>query len=278
MSHFDHIAIVDWSSGNDTGPRPRKDAIWIGQSGQAPVYARNREVAENTLTALIAATLTAGRRLLVGFDFPFGYPRGFATAVTGRPDPVALWAWLHDHVQDSPKANNRFDVAGQLNRMLPGIGPFWFNALKRDIPDLPRKDTRAGHGMAERRACELATKGAFACWQMGGAGAVGGQVMTGVPLLHRLRQRFAGQIAVWPFEPLTRPVAFVEVWPTLINARVKAHEGQGRIRDAAQVGLLADALARLPQDRLGAMLDVEAPEEGWIFGLGFETELLNACP
>ena len=30
MKTFDTVAIVDWSGGNDTGTRPRKDAIWLG--------------------------------------------------------------------------------------------------------------------------------------------------------------------------------------------------------------------------------------------------------
>ena len=50
---FDRVLMVDWSSGNDTGPRPRKDAIWLGEStaqgDAAPLYLRNRVVAEALL-------------------------------------------------------------------------------------------------------------------------------------------------------------------------------------------------------------------------------------
>ena len=42
MTQFDTIAVVDWSGGNDTGPKPRKDAIWLGvvRNGEAeePLY------------------------------------------------------------------------------------------------------------------------------------------------------------------------------------------------------------------------------------------------
>ncbi|MEO0370891.1 MAG: gephyrin-like molybdotransferase Glp [Pseudomonadota bacterium] len=281
MTKFDTVAIVDWSAGNDTGSRPRKDAIWMGiaRDGQTeePVYLRNRPVAEHAIADLIDAELAAGRRLFLGFDFPFGYPRGFGEALTGSEDPFALWAWLEARLEDSPKANNRFDLAGQINRQFPGIGPFWFNGLGRDIDGLPRKDTRDGHGMPELRRVEAQSKGTFSCWQLGGAGAVGGQVLTGLPVLERLRRRFSGQVAVWPFEPLDRPVAFVEIWPGLINAAVKDAEAQGGIRDAHQVRLLSRAVSRLPQARLRAMLDVDAPKEGWIMGQGFETELTQAA-
>ena len=42
-------------------------------------------------------------------------------------------------------------------------------------------------------------------------------------------------------------------------------------------GYSARALARLAPERLAAMLDVSAPEEGWILGLGFEDELQAAA-
>ena len=182
---FDSFAMVDWSGGNDTGPAPRKDAIWacVAREGEAeaPVYLRNRDLAETWLAELIAGELAAGRRLCLGFDFPFGYPAGFARALTGRADPLAVWAWMAEHLEDSPAGNNRFDLAGQINCALgDGRGPFWFNGLKREIDGLPRGQDGRVNSFAERRAAEAQASGTFTCWQMGGAGAVGGQVMTGI--------------------------------------------------------------------------------------------------
>ena len=281
MIPFDAVAIFDWSGGNDTGIRPRKDAIWLAHAraglADTPLYLRNREVAERTLTKMIEDALRDNIRLCIGFDFPFGFPRGFAKALTGKADPFAVWNWLEGQIKDTPNANNRFDVAAQINAMFPGTGPFWFNGLKRDIAHLPRKDTRQSHGMTERRVAEEATKGAFACWQVGGAGAVGGQVLIGLPVLNRLRKKFIDQIAVWPFEPLDRPISFVEIWPGLINPVVKRAEAHGGIRDAEQVRLLAQAVSGLHDDDLAAMLRVDAPEEGWIMGLGHEDKLNAAA-
>lgn len=290
MSRFDSHAIVDWSGGNDTGPRPRRDAIWMGlvRAGREmpPRYLRNRVEAEAALVALIEAELAAGRRLFIGFDFPFGYPAGFARRVAGADDALALWDWLAARIEDGPRSNNRFDLAAAINARFPGIGPFWFNGLKREIAHLPRRDTRTGHGMAERRAVEMICRGAFSCWQLGGAGSVGGQVLTGLPVLARLRRRFAGQVAAWPFEPIDAPVVLVEIWPGLIGRAVKRAEAAGGIRDAHQVGLLARAVSRLPAERCDAMLAAGArgasteggpPEEGWIMGVGFEDELEKAA-
>ena len=158
MTRFDTIAMLDWSGGGDTGRQPRKDAIWLGitRNGvdEAPSYLRNRAEAEAALMSLIEAEVTAGRRLLIGVDFPFGFPAGFARGLTGCDNPFAVWDWLETVIADGPQANNRFDVAGEINRRFPGVGPFWFNGVKREIADLPRKDTRAGHGMVERRAAD----------------------------------------------------------------------------------------------------------------------------
>lgn len=275
MTAFDTFVMVDWSGGNDTGARPRKDAIWAGVSrsgaAEAPVYLRNRIDAEAWIAALIDTEAQAGRRTLIGFDFPFGYPAGFAEAVTGDSDPFALWDWFEARIQDSPLANNRFDLAGELNLALgTGNGPFWANGLpNRDIPGLPR--TKAGYEnpFSDRRHAETLAKGAFTCWQMAGAGAVGSQVFMGLPVLSRLRKRFAGQVAVWPFEPLDAPVAFVEIWPSLTAGPAP----DGMVKDAWQVQEVARQIAALAPADLARMLDVHAPEEGAIFGLGFEDRL-----
>lgn len=281
MSGFDSIAIVDWSAGNDTGPTPRKDAIWIGSSiarvARSPIYVRNRVLAFEHLSALIKAEVTAGRRLMIGFDFPFAYPKGFADALKCEPN-TGLFDYFATHLEDTPKRNSRFDLAGKLNAHFDGEGPFWFNGLKRDVPGLPRKKPLAPlHGIKEKRRVEEQTKGTFSCWQMGGAGAVGGQVMTGMAFLSKLRAAFARELAVWPFEPPAAPVVLVEIWPSLIDAVVKAQNDV--IKDRAQVRFLAQAFSQLEADRLSTMLDVETDEEGWILGAGFKQELLRAaCP
>lgn len=154
-------------------------------------------MAESWLEGCIEDELEAGRRLCLGFDFSFGYPAGFARALTGADDPLALWDWFEARIKDAPQHNNRFDLAGRINRKFEGRGQFWFNGLKkRDIEGLPR--TKAGYQnpFPERRAVEQLAKGSFTCWQMGGAGAVGSQVFMRLPVLARLRRRFAGQVAV----------------------------------------------------------------------------------
>ena len=282
--------MVDWSGGADTGLRPRKDAIWaaVWRAGQIEpaVYLRNRALALDWLSALVAAEVAAGRRLLVGLDFPFGYPAGFAARVTGRADPLALWDWLALALDALPAGEGRFDLAAALNRRFPGTGPFWFNGLRRDIPDLPRQGRAVGgHGLPPRRAAEALAPGAFSPWQMGGAGAVGSQAMTGMASLSRLRHLYGETVAVWPFQAPDRPVVLAEIWPSLLREEVAAamRAGTETIRDRAQVSVIARVVAAA-QDTgaLDAMLAAvpDGPprdEEGWILGVGAESRLRAAA-
>ena len=286
---FDSVLITDWSGGGDRGPRPVKDAIWTGlaraEGGrEAPVYLRNRAVAEDWIAATLARERAAGRRILAGFDFPFGYPAGFAARVVGRADPLALWDWFATELPAGCWAAEepcRFALAGRRNGLFPGLGPFWFNGRREDVPGLPRKgNARQGHGMAERRLADSRAKGAFPCWQMGGAGAVGSQAMTGQAALARLRRRFGADLAVWPFQPCDRAgIVLAEVWPSLLGRAVVPAPGE--MKDAAQVRLLAAALVGAQAaghlaDLLARVPEAAKAEEGWILGLGAEDSLTRA--
>ena len=298
MRPFDTVVAVDWSGADDTGPTPRPDAIWTGvvrtRTAEPPLYLRSRAVAEDWMAGLIEGELAAGRRLLLGIDFPFGYPAGLAERVAGRAGPHLLWDWFAQALDALPKDEGRFDLAARINRSFSGEGPFWFNGLKREIEGLPRtRPSAPPEGVAERREVELRAPGAFACWQMGGGGAVGSQAMTGMATLARLRRRFPRAMAVWPFDPWdAAPVVVVEVWPSLLKEAVERRmscdatlprDREGRpIKDAAQVAVLSEALGLLGEwGRLDALLSA-APEaarmeEGWILGVGAEALLASGA-
>ena len=274
---FDRFIMVDWGAGNDTGPRPRKDAIWCAENADDPVYLRNRQQAEAHIVSRIEAALAVGERLCLGFDFGFAFPAGFGTALIRTEDPFAMWDWLEARIEDSPKANNRFDLAGEINARFPGIGPFWGNGLTQDIAHLPRKGTKRTQVWPNpKRQVEMRAPGAFECWQLSGAGAVGSQILMGLPVLARLRRRFGDRLAVWPFEAWEAPVMLVEIWPSLIAKQVQAAAHLHSIKDAVQVSLLAQALRRLGPD-IRALMDVPRGTEGWILGVGQEDRLAQAA-
>ncbi len=275
---FDRVIMVDWSGGNDRGATPKKDAIWaaIGAGGttEDPIYFRNRQVAEHWLRDTLTDLRDQGLRVLLAFDLCFAYPTGFATHLIGSEDTLALWDWFAARVEDRPNANNRFDLAGDINALFPGVGPFWFNGLQREIQGLPRKgNERRGHGLPEKRAADLAVKGSFSPWQLAGAGAVGGQVIMGLPTLSRLRHHFGADICVWPFQSPDAQIVMAETYfsqlPDLVTASPEP------IKDAAQVALYARAFSALTPDEMAAMMDVAPTPEGWVLGAG-SADILRA--
>lgn len=280
----DVVIIVDWSARSAPSPeRPSADAIWIAEAQGSECrthYVRTRADAYDRIVASISDHLEAGRRVLVGVDVAFGYPDGFATALTGSADPFAVWDWLSCAIEDdSENRNNRFEVAQTINRKFNGIGPFWGRPVNLDLPDLPDKGSlRTGHGLPERRAVENDIRSAQAVWKLYTTGSVGSQVLVGLPWLNRLRRTFSGQVSVWPFEDPDAPLVLAEIYPSLLNAEVAAEMALAKdaIKDEVQVRLLARALMKMArEDKLGVVLD--APEiarrEGWILGASAVPEL-----
>lgn len=130
---FDTVIAIDWSARSAPSPaRPSKDAIYlcISRLGEGasrhPEYHRTRTSEMARLRDILEGELATGRCALVGFDFSFGYPTGFSKALTGKESGLAVWDWLAEHLEDDQhNANNRFEIAAQINNMFPGIGPFW---------------------------------------------------------------------------------------------------------------------------------------------------------
>lgn len=278
---FDTVAIVDWSATNGPSPaKPSPDAIWIGTAtaqGETARYFRTRAEAEAHLNTLIATEQAAGRRLLVGFDFPMGYPTGFAARLTGQADPRAVWRWLADHITDDANRNNRFAVADAINARM-GAGPFWGRPASLPLPHLPERKAvdYPTLGLPERRAAETHVPRAQPVWKLFTTGSVGSQALMGLPMIHRLSQRPG--TAVWPFDPIaTAPVVLAEVYPSLLAPLLAETPG---IKDKAQVTLLARALYRLSMQ--GALAPLLTPpnlpqiaEEGWILGAGHADALID---
>lgn len=285
MTLFDTVLMVDWSAGKRRPVKPSRDAIWIGiaRAGQSedPVYCRNRQEAEAWLGDFFETETIAGRRVFAGFDFPFGYPKGFARQVTGSDDPFTLWNWLEARIEDDEKGNNnRFEIAGEINQLFDGAGPFWGKPHKDGWPDIPYVKRGVNFDqVAERRAADLAAKAASSCFQLFYNPTVGSQILMGLPVLARLRRRRG--VAVWPFQGCTdASVVLAEMWPGLIEPAVRkvTQEAQkDEIRDRVQVQCLSRAVSLLEIkefDTLMAQVPDVAREEAWIFGTG-HTDRLN---
>jgi hypothetical protein len=283
---YDLVAIVDWSAASKpTSATKKSDAIWIGtadHTGETQTHFQTRHKAETHIRQLVTQTVETGRRALVGFDFAFGYPQGFAASLTGTGRAEAVWQWLAERIEDSPEnRNNRFDIASRINALFKHPGPFWSHPKHQTYPALPFRKEGIHYGslgVGAFRAAEIQTKGAKSPWMLYNPGAVGSQSLLGLPMIHRLSQ--LPGVHVWPFSTTDAPVVLAEVYPSLLDGPVaKEATAMSIEKDRAQVRLLARALWRLAQkDQLDALFEVPAiaREEGWILGAGHQNRLLDA--
>jgi hypothetical protein len=300
MTLFDRYLMVDWSGASV--PRLGRDSIWtcLLEAGKRPRLENHatRQAATDMIRGAMLDAVSAGRRLLAGFDFSFAYPASFAArlGLAGKPWR-AVWQLLAREIVDTPdNANNRFAVAARLNQRLGGEAfPFWGCPERHQCATLAMRGRRP-HGpgdIAERRLAEQMLKQVQPSWKLHYTGSVGGQTLVGIPRLQALRfdRALAPVTRVWPFEtgfvPLTRravePIAVLitEIYPSLIPLP----DGEA-VKDARQVEAMARFL--LQRDRtaeLGALfaapVDIGARrlierEEGWIFGAGTYTRPASA--
>jgi hypothetical protein len=129
---FDTFVIVDWSAANQ--PKSGRDSIWIcavDRNGAERLIEnpRTRHGAKNLLGELLSDVTARSQRVLLGFDFPFGYPAGFAQrlGLNASPPWRAVWDEIAVCLKDAENnKNDRFAVAADFNRRVSnGSFPFW---------------------------------------------------------------------------------------------------------------------------------------------------------
>jgi precorrin-8X/cobalt-precorrin-8 methylmutase len=289
---FDRFVTVDWSASNT--PKLGKDSIWVCDMpaiGSARAWnLPTRLAAEAHVRDLLVRAVGRDERVLVGFDFPYGYPVGFAAAL-GLPGTPwrAVWDFLASNVTDDRRtnANNRFDVASMINAAL-SRPVFWgrppsmthLSALSPKKDRVSYQSSGDPAGLEEWRLVERVLRGRGShpqqVWKLLGAGSVGSQALTGIPVVARLRDdpKLRDVSQVWPFEvaapdlPTGSPaIIHAEIWPRLASFAVAS----GQVQDEAQV--LAQAEEYRSKDRSGELARLfaaaqfpTARDEGWILG------------
>ncbi len=131
-----------------------------------------------------------------------------------------------------------------------------------------------------RKTCVSVCVTQGSIWKLYYQGSVGGQAITGIPVVKRLHD--ARNVKLWPFETGWNALAptdvadveavFAEVYPSLYAAKPNA----GEIKDQAQVRGACDRFNALDEKfQLGALFgpakddkrrDAVEREEGWILG------------
>ena len=294
---FSAYVIVDWSAA--AKPSTGADSVWIGVAKRDVRFRltfeshnpATRADAEKLLGSILDDFKKRSERALVGFDFPLGFPRGFAKALNlaGEQPWRAVWDQLDKMVMDkADNTNNRFGVGSEINRrMTGGPFPFWGCPPKDALTTLQPKRTRPpGEGdLPEFRHADQAAKGAASIWKLYYNGSVGGQAILGIPAVRRLKLARGEAVKAYPFETgfkaLTEAdldgvdVVVTEVYPSLY----KAQPLPGEVKDQAQVRVTAEHFAKLDEaGKLGAIFGpsktadpavvaAAETEEGWILGV-----------
>lgn len=306
---FDVYIAVDWSARNAPTPKkPSPDSVWVGEYVAPAVaddpsppetYWRTRVSCRQHLLDRLRHHTALDRRVLIGFDFPYGYPAGFAASL-GLPEAVPSWRRMWDElarlIKDNPdNNNNRFVVAAALNARC-GVstpGPLWGCPASYSSSTLETKSSTSGFPylagddvmLGRRRWVEQRLPKVHPIWKLFGAGAVGSQSLVGIPVVRYLRDDPAliPISRVWPFEtgftpaPVPRSGPFVvhaEIWPGVVpdlldpnlikdQAQVRATvRWFSRLDDEGRLGDLFNTPRDLPTHAIRASVE----EEGWILG------------
>ncbi len=288
---FQAYVMVDWSAAAKPATGP--DSIWVGvlkrnvrfQMAFESHNPSTRAEAETLLNTVLNDLKRKDERVLAGFDFPMGFPRGTAAALKLEGSPWrALLDFVSAEVKDKPtNANNRFQVGAKMNRLMTGEAfPFWGAPARDEQTMLSAKRPRE-HGpndLPEFRYADTALRGPASIWKLYYQGSVGGQALTGLPVIKRLADKRAAKI--WPFETGWQKLApadlagvevvFAEIYPSMFVAKAQP----GEIKDEAQVRGACERFNALDdKGQLGALFgpakddarrDVIEREEGWILG------------
>lgn len=279
------VVVVDWSA--SAAPTSGKDSIWVawadgGVVSEPPENPRTRLQALERVVELCDAV---DGPVVVGFDFPFGYPAGTAARLGLEGVPwAATWAHLADAIEDDHRnRNNRFEVAKDWNRRF-GVGQFWgVPASRADGHLTVTKPAVTDHHLPEFRHAERRLRQRnsrpFSVWQILYTGSVGSQALMGIATLERLRRHpaLAGRVRVWPFETGLRPpggdeVVLAEVWPSMPEVAARLEPARHPVKDAQQVIACAEWIAEQAPPvwapSLDGIEDAVLTEEGWVLGLG----------
>jgi hypothetical protein len=186
---FDSVIMVDWSGNGE--PKTGEDSIWIASGSHANGHIGHnpdtRQASYNWLLEVLESSVRKHEKVLIGFDFAYGYPQKLIQALALQPvDGEAIWRTLwrtiHDlafspHIGAGDVRNGmqKFSMANELNRLFnvasgnpvpPTRGPFWgrpdwttTNAVLAQLPPSVRgvspfvRGARSNKGDERRNIC-----------------------------------------------------------------------------------------------------------------------------
>ena len=289
-ARFSHFLAIDWSGARGPVQKGIALALADGAGGPPVLVERGCGWSRSDVLALLREDLP--RDTLVGVDLGIALPFADCGAYFPRrdvvlPDAPALWALIDEICADDA------NLAAQSFVDHPDFAPYFRNGT---LTGAQFGCDGAAHGRGRFRVTEHA-QAQMGCkpysnFNLVGAAQVGKSSLTGMRMLHRLRDH----LPVWPIDPLPgKGSVLVEIYTSLAareaglsaaKAKMRSHEelnaalaslgsmpvkGHGPIDDHSSDALLTAAWLRRVADEPGrwapsALTPDLARTEGWTFG------------
>lgn len=237
---FTEFIAIDWSG--QAVERPKGLAVARAGIGTSAPELLDRNWSRQDILDWLAGLADSGTRALIGLDlspaFPFHDEGAYFPGWDLSPsDGPALWKLVDDLSADDPHlaatsfvnhrdARRHFRQRGDCGDLFPpGRGRFRV----------------CEHGQEAMRLSP------YSCFNLVGASQVGKSSLTGMRVLHRLRDK----IGLWPFDPVPAngPV-LVEIYTALAARIAGMRKGTSKIRDAATLDAMLAAFGSGPHARL----------------------------
>ena len=252
---LERVVAVDWSGDQGSGQRRKIWAgVWTasGSSSKGELSLENGRTRVELMEWLVELAQETPR-MVVGFDFTFGFPAWFMREL-GIGSAPEFWQvvadgqgekWLHKDCEDG-----RF--CGRVGSKRHGKKPIEFcgehaHRMLRRAETVLKVRAEMTDPLQIAKISGIAPKSVF---QIGGAGAVGTASLRGMPGLLTLRS--AG-FRIWPFDaPSLKKPMVVEIYTRLMTGAVNkssepartAYLAKKRRESAVYAGLSRRVLAR----------------------------------
>jgi hypothetical protein len=252
---FSHFLAIDWS-GAAGEHQPGIALSLCSADGEAPrlLTAPNHRhwsreaVLDYLLTDLPGDTLVG---MDLGISLPFADAGAFFPGwPQSPPNAKALWRFIDELcAADQNLAVNSFVDHSQASAYFRRHG-----GREGALFHHPQATHRRGRFRVTEAAQERAGCKPYSNFNLVGAAQVGKSSLTGMRLLHRLKQR----LFVWPVDGITIPAqgsVVVEIYTAIAALAAQRTAGRSKIRDGAALDLALAALGSPPARLVGPLDD-----------------------
>jgi hypothetical protein len=228
VPQFDAFIALDWSG---AARSYRGIAVAICGTGRTPpelIAPRRTYWTREEIADWLKERLGGGQRLLIGFDFAFGFPFEECGYLGGRAqgidDIFDLWALIESKSQ----AESDFGCTRFVSD--PNYASLFWTAGPKPKEWIERK-RRTEHACAESTKTRPDT-----VYKLLHSKQVGKASITGMRVLNHVRLSRSESVAIWPFEGL-RASVMVEIYPTMFRKIATGSIAKLRSREALNAAL-----------------------------------------